>query len=134
MWSPTAPPRRLVERLLGLGGVADDVALDELHDEERALVDGLVGAQADGLGHRDARGPERGHEAVLAHHVVRRGQHVVDRGPAQDPRPPGGVLDPEGQVGAAAGDQGERQRGGDLGDVRREPLGHVVHMDAFRLV
>ena len=62
-------------------------------------------------------GPERVHEAVLAHHVVRRGQHVVERRPAQDPGPPVGVLDPEGQVGAPAGDQGERQRGGDLGDV-----------------
>jgi hypothetical protein len=51
------------------------------------LVDRLVGAQADRLGHRDARRPERVHEPVLAHHVMGRRQDVVDGRPAQDPGP-----------------------------------------------
>ena len=77
----------LVEGLLGLGGGAQDVALDELHDEERALVDGLVGAQADGHRHRDAGRAERAHEAVLADHVVGRLEHVVQGRAAQGPGP-----------------------------------------------
>ena len=112
-------PRRLVERRLGLGRVAQDVALDELHDVEGPLVDRLVGAQADGRGTGMPAGPSAVHEPVLAGHVVRGGQHVVQRRAAQGPGPPGGVLDPEGEVGAAAGDQRERERRADLGDVRR---------------
>ena len=103
-------PRRLVERRLGLGRAAQDVALDELHHVEGPLVDRLVGAQPDGDRDRDARRPERVHEPVLAGHVVRGGQHVVQRGPAQGPGPPFGVLDAVGEVGAAAGDQGEGER------------------------
>ena len=47
------PPGRLVERGLRLGRAAQDVALDELHDVEGALVDRLVGAEADGDRDRD---------------------------------------------------------------------------------
>ena len=52
-------------------------------------------------------------------HVVGRGQHVVQRRASQGPGPARGVFDPEGQVGAAAGDQREGERRRDLGDVVR---------------
>ena len=113
MWSPTAPPGRLVEGRLGLGRAAQDVPVDELHHVEGPLVDRLVGAQPDGDRDGDAGRAERVHEPVLARHVVRGGQHVVQRGPAQGPGPPVGVLDPEGEVGAAAGDQREGERRAD---------------------
>ena len=115
-------PGRLVEGLLGLGRAAQDVPLDELHDIEGALVDRLVGAQPDGPRHRDADRAERIDEPVLAGHVVRGGQHVVQRGPAQRPGPPVAVLHPESQVGAAAGDEGEGERRRQLGHVVGEPL------------
>ena len=114
-----AAPGRLVEGRLRLGRAAQDVALDELHDVEGALVDRLVGAEADRDGDRDPDRAQRMHQPVLARHVVRRGEHVVQGRPAQRPRPPLGVLDPVGEVGAAAGDEGEGQGGRDLGQVGR---------------
>ena len=125
MWSPTAPPGRLVEGLLGLRRAAQDVAVDELHDEEGPLVDGLVGAQPDRLGYRYPGRAQRVHQPVLAHHVVGGGQHVVHRWAAQGPGPSVGVLHPEGQVGASAGDQGECKRSAATRHVVDEPLGDV---------
>ena len=56
---PDGPPGRLVERRLRLGRAAQDVALDEFHHVEGALVDRLVGAEADRDRDRDPAGPER---------------------------------------------------------------------------
>jgi len=125
-----AAPRGLVECGLRLGRAAQDVALDELHHVERALVHRLVGAQADGDRHRDAGRAERVHEAVLAGHVMGGGQHVVQRGSSQRPRVPRRVLDPEGQIRAAARDQSERERRRELGQLRGHPLGDPRLVDS----
>ena len=129
---PDGTPRRHIERGLRLGRAAQDVALHELHHVEGALVDRLVGAQADGAGNRDPDGAQGVDEPVLAGHVVRRGEHVVQGRAAQCPGPPLGVLDPEGEIGAAAGDQGEGQRGTDLGQLADHPLGDLRLANALR--
>ena len=128
---PDGAPGRLVERGFGLGRAAQDVALDELHHVEGPLVDRLVGAEPDGDRNGDPRRPERVHEPVLAGHVVRGRQDVVQGGSAQGPGPSLGVLHAVGEVGAAAGDQRERERRSDLGNVRHHPLGDLGLMDAF---
>ena len=129
---PDRTPGGDVERRLRLGRAAQDVALDELHHVEGALVDRLVGAEAHGDGDRDAGGAERVDQAVLARHVVRRGQHVVQRRAAQGPGLSSRVLDPEGEVGPAACDEGERQRGDDLGELGDHPLRDVALVDPVR--
>ena len=52
---------------------------------------------------------------MLAAHVVGGGQHLAERRAAQHPGVPGGVGDPVGEVGVAAGDELEAQRRRDLG-------------------
>ena len=56
---------------------------------------------------------ERGDDAVLAAHVVRGGQHAVQRGAAHDQLATGGVAHVRGDVRLPAGDRfgGERRRG-----------------------
>ncbi len=69
----------LVEGRLGLGAVAQDRALHELHDVEGSLVDLFVDAESERLGHRHAERVEGRDDGVFAHHVVGRGEHVTGR-------------------------------------------------------
>jgi len=55
---------------LGLFAIAQDCALDELHDVERLVIDLNVGAQPEWFGDRDALGVKGRNDRVLAHHVV----------------------------------------------------------------
>jgi hypothetical protein len=56
-----------------------------LHDVERRAGHRLVLAQQQRLGHRDGRGVQGADHAVLAAHVVCRGEDVAERRPADDP-------------------------------------------------
>ena len=131
---PDRPAGRLVEGRLRLGRVAQDVAVDELHDVERALVHGLVGAEPDGLRHGDPDRAQRVDAAVLARHVVRCGQHVVQGRPSQRPGPSLGVLHAVREVGTPARDQGEGEGRREVGQPGGHPLGDIGFIDAMRCV
>ena len=112
--------RRDVEGRLGLGPVAQDGALDELHDVEGPLVHELVGAEPERTRHRDAQRVERAEMMVYSRTMSWAvGQHVAHRRAAQRVGVPGRVADAEGQVRASAGDEVEGERRG-----RAEVLGH----------
>ena len=97
------PPLVLVE-LLGVLGGAQDRPLDEPHHVEGRAVHRFVLAEADDGRHRDGRVLKRGDHAVLASHVVGGAEALAERRAAERPGVPGGVADPEGEVGAPAGD------------------------------
>ncbi len=78
--------------------------LDEAHDVERRPDHLWVLAQQDGLGDCNAGGSQRGQETELAGHVVRGGQHMPQRWPAQNPAGVA-VAEQVGEVGSAALDQ-----------------------------
>ena len=78
--------------------------LDVLHDVERRAHHGRVLAQRHHRRDRHRGGGQRGHDAVLAGHVVGGGEHVAERRPPDHPVVDA-VGDPVGQVGLAAGDQ-----------------------------
>ena len=75
---------------------------------------------------------ERGQHRVLAGHVVRGGQHVTERRPAQHPLVRT-VRDRVGEIRAPAGDQRRMQRsiGGAL-YLRREPGAQTIEIDTGR--
>ena len=132
-WSPMA--RRVVATskvASASGAVAQDMALDELHDVEGSFVDLLVGAQSRrwrATGMPDgAREPD---EPVLAHHVVRGGEHVVRGGRRSAKAAPCASSTRIGEVGASAGDQCEGQRGRPA-QVVDHPLGDLVLANALR--
>jgi hypothetical protein len=102
-------------------GVAHDDAVDELHDVERRLVDGHVGAERQRLGHRHGGRRERRDDPVLAAHVMRGLEHVAERRPAQDEAPALAVGDRVGQVRASARDQAVVERRRSAVDVLGEP-------------
>ncbi len=100
--------------------VADDVAVDEGHHVKGRTVDRRVGAQAQGDGHGHVGRPEGGDHSVLAGHVVGRREHVAQGRPSQGVGAAGGIGDPVGQVGAAAGDEV-------IGEGRLGALDGVAH-------
>ena len=85
-------------------------AIHVAHDVEGGAVDVGVGAEGEGGrdGHRGA--DERRDDAVLAGHVVGRGEDVAEGRPPEHDAPTGRIGDRVGEVGAAAGDQRERER------------------------
>ena len=88
----------------GLGRAPQHRTLDVLHHVERRAHDGGVLAQRHHRGDRHGGGGQRGHDAVLAGHVVGGGEDVAQRRTADHPVVDV-VGDPVGQVGLAAGDQ-----------------------------
>ena len=115
--------------LVGDPGVADDQAVDEVHDVERRPVHGLVGAEPHHRRHRHVGVGEGRDDRVLAAHVVRRGEHVTHGRAAQHPSAVGGVGDAEREVRAAASDQLEREGRRRVG-VLGEPGGDRRNVDA----
>ena len=91
--------------LLGVGLLAQDRAVDELHHVERRVVDRRVGARREAHGYRYIGAGQGGHDPELAVHVVSRGQAAAHRRAAQDPPVIGCVGDREREVGAARRDQ-----------------------------
>ena len=124
----------LVREGLGVGTLAQDRPLDEVHHVEGRAVDGLVGAVAGDRGDRHGRRRQGGDDRVLAAHVVRGAERLAQRRAAQRPAPARGVGDAVGQVGAAAGDPlvGERPLGSV--DVRLEPGADALGVDPLRCV
>ena len=140
--------REVLAELPGLGRAqqpcvlagAEDDSVHPLHQVERRPDDLGVRADRDRAGHRHGGAVQRGQDAVLPGHVVRGGQHVTERRPAQHqarhrgtgPRVTGGAeLQPVGQVRPPAGDQLDRQvlaRAGQavVLDPSRQP-GRVLH-------
>ena len=116
--------RRHVERGFGLGPVAQDRAVDELHDVERSFVDRFIDAQSQWLRDRDAEGEERRDDGVLADHVVRRGQDVTGRWATKGEPSPAGVSDAKRQVRTTTGDELEFEWG-DGSDVLAHPRRHA---------
>ena len=69
---------------------------------------------------------QRRDDAVLAAHVVGAREHMAERRPAQHERD-AGAVDAVGQVAAAAGDDGRRERAvGELGMTAGEPRGEAA--------
>jgi hypothetical protein len=66
---------------------------------------------------------------VLATHVVGGGEDVAERRAPQHEGAAGGVVDPVGQVGVAAGDQGVADRSDEALDVGLEPRGDLGLVD-----
>lgn len=79
-------------------------ALDVLHDVEGRPDHRVVLAEQHGLGYRNGCRVQGADHPVLALHVVRGGQHMTQRGPADDPAPRA-VRDDVRQVRAAALDE-----------------------------
>ena len=123
-----SPRRRRIG--LGVGDRGQHDAGHEGHHVERRADHRDVVAVAEGLGDRDVGRRQGGDDAVLATHVVGGVQHVAERGTAQHELAPNGIDHPVGQVGATAGDELERQRGDDIGDVLDDPLGGPTDVDA----
>ena len=123
------PPRRDRQGVPGLGGVADDETLHVVHDVEGRAVHVRVGAEPEWPRDGESLGMQGGDHPVLAAHVVRSGQHVVQRGPAEHPAPPRPVGDHEGHVGVTRLDQGERQGWAGGADRFGEPGRHGRGVD-----
>ena len=121
---------KLDRQLLRLLDAVEHDAVDVAHHVERRTVDGLVGAQPERRRHRHVGLADGGDDPVLAGHVVRRGQHVTERRAAQHELRAVGAGDPEGQVGAAAGDELELERRDRTVDVLGEPVGDSLPIDA----
>ena len=115
----------------GSFGVVRHDALHELHDVERLAVDVLVFAQAVGPRHRHAGAGQRGDDAMLAAHVVGALQNVAERRPPQHVGRAPLVGEAVGEVGVAAGDQGELQGRRQPIDAAVEPLGHPIAVNAL---
>ena len=126
------PPLGLVVHPLRHAAVMQDVAVDVPHDVERGAVH--VGAEAQSRRHRNGGGAEGGDDLVLAAHVVRGGEHVVERWPAEDDSTAGGVGDLEGHVGVPARDEVEAQGWAEVGNVLGHPRCHLRDIDAAHLV
>ena len=91
-----------------LAGRAVGAARNVGHDVEGCADDGLVLAQGVRRGDRDVRARERGHDPVLARHVVGGREDVPERGPTDDPGPRT-VTDAVREVRLAARDVGDRE-------------------------
>ncbi len=110
-----------------LGGAVHD-PVDLLHQVERRTDDRRVLAEGRRPGHRDRGVGERGDDAELPRHVVRRGQHVAQRRPAQHPLLVA-VAEQVGQVRPSAGhDLAAQGPGGAAGQhtVEMPPEPHEV--------
>jgi hypothetical protein len=104
------------EPALGLGlrvplgeDLPHDVPLDEVHHVERLAKHGRVLAEVPHPRHRHVGAAQRGHDAVLAAHVVRGRQDVAQRRTTQHDRAAGGV-DAVREVALATGDEGDLGR------------------------
>ena len=123
-------------RLGGVGkldgqGVADDVAVDPFHDVEPGADHRLVLAEGDHLGHRDSGALQRREHAVLARHVVRGGEHVRERRPANHETALA-VVDDVREVRASAGDHLAAQRARKSSDARRQVRSERVEVEPRR--
>ncbi len=107
------------EVALGVGGLDQDVAVDEAHHVEGRAVDRLVGAEAERRRHRHAGGAERRDDLELAAHVVRGREHRAERRTAQHIALAARVGDLEGDVGVAGGNEIESEAAGAI--RRRAP-------------
>jgi hypothetical protein len=115
------PPANVGGQVGGPLRTIEHDAVDEAHHVERRAVDIGVGAHSQRRRDGDVGATDRGDDAMLAFHVVCRGQHVTERGPPQhDPSAPA-VGDGIRQVRTPAGDQRELVRGLRVGDVGFEP-------------
>ena len=94
-------------RCLGVAGgkrIAADVADDALHQVERSAERAFCIAEMERARNRHGGVRERGHDAILATHVVRGGKDVTERGTSQDDLTRV-ARDAVGQVRLAARDQ-----------------------------
>ncbi len=126
-----ADPRAQRERQFSgpLGTVEHD-AVDKPHHVEGRAVDAIVGAQPEGRRHRHVGAPNRRDDAMLAGHVVSRGQHAAQWWAPQHVAMSVGIGDRVGEVGTTAGDQRESERTSGVGNVRLEPLTDPIDIDA----
>ena len=67
---------------------------------------------------------------MLAGHVVRGGEHVPERRPAEHERGSVGAGDPEREVAASASDQVVGERPGCAVDVPRQPFPDPLFVDS----
>jgi hypothetical protein len=98
-----------------------------LHQVERRADHAGVGAERHRPGHRHIGAGQRRQHPEFARHVVRGGQHVAERRPAQHEQPlPGGSRDrqPVGEVRPAARDElNADQLGGFAAEAFADPAG-----------
>ena len=131
---PGGSPAQLGGEAGSLRLVPHHLSLHEVHHVEGTLVDRLVLAQAECLGHRHVGVGQRGDDLVLSAHVVGGGQHLGKRGSAQHVGPAVGAGGLEGEVGVPAGDQFEGEGQNDIGHMGLEPRAHRVELDASDVV
>src|SRR5215207_241598 len=127
-------PGALGAERLELGGVPVRRAGDPLHHVERRAHHALVLTQCVGARHWHLGVPQRRHHAELARHVVRRGEHVPQWRPSDDPgRPAVGHLVSE--VAPSPGDEPSAEWPvGHPWHRRREPAGEPGQVEAGRVV
>jgi hypothetical protein len=118
------------EVALGVGGLDQDVPVDEAHHVEGRAVDRLVGAQAERRRDRHASGAERRDDLELAAHVVRCRQDRPQRRTAQHIALAARVGDLESDVGVTGGNEIENEGRARSGDVPLDPLGDPERVDA----
>ena len=117
--SPTARARVRVERLGDRDG-REDEPVDVLHHVERGAADLVVRAEGERPRNAGARLRQRAQHHVLARHVVRGGEDLAQRRPAEHDGRPRRVGEPVRQVRLAFADarEAERRRR-DRGDASR---------------
>ena len=115
---------------VGVGGVTDNDAVDEVHDVERCTVHCVVAAQAHDRSDRHVGRGESGKDAMFTAHVVGGGEDLPKWWPAEHPALAVGVGHAVRQIRVAAGDQLEPQRWRQSGDAIGKPGGDLRCIDS----
>jgi len=119
------------EQGLGLAGIGEHVAVDEVHDEERGSRHARVFAEAEDGRDRHLGPGERSEHPSLSDHVVGSCEHVTRRRPSHDHPSTHAIGGDEGQVGTASGDECVRQRPNQTVDMVEEPCGDAGFVESF---
>jgi hypothetical protein len=123
-------PAQRRRQQLGFVRSVEHHPVHERHHVERGTVHVRVLAERKRAGHRHSGSADRRDDAVLAGHIVGRGQHVAERRPPHHDLTAGGIGHPEREVGAATGDEREVERRAQPVHVRDEPCRHPFDVDA----